>query len=158
MPVSLSTLQKFLMTMGMAMVPVVELRGAIPFGVSLGLTTVEAFIAGIIGNILPVPFILILLQKIFMLLRRIPKLRNFVHKLEDRAHIKGELVRKYSLLGLFIIVAIPIPGTGAWTGALIASVLRLKRWPAFAAIAGGVIAAGVIVFLATHGVVSAIQS
>jgi len=136
----------------MSMVPVVELRGAIPFGVAAGLPVWAAYAAAVLGNMVPVPFILLLLRRVFVLLRRIPRLGETVDRLERRAHLKGRMVRKYRLLGLVLLVAVPLPGTGAWTGALVADVLDIRARTAVPAIALGVLIAGALVSAASCGV------
>ena len=141
------------MTFLMSMVPVIELRGAIPAGVAAGLPVWMAAIIAVAGNILPVPFILLLLRKVFAWLRSFPKLGALIQRLEHRAHLKGRTVRKYRTLGLIVLVAIPLPGTGAWTGALVADVLDMRMKTALPAIFAGVCIAGVIVALVTAGVV-----
>lgn len=136
----------------MSMVPVVELRGAIPLGVAAGLHPLAAAAAAVLGNMVPVPFILLLLRQVFALLRRVPWLGEKVDWLEHRAHLKGRMVRKYRLLGLMLLVAVPLPGTGAWTGALVAVMLDIRFRNALPAIALGVLAAGAVVTAATCGV------
>ena len=152
-----TALGRLIFTGLVAMVPVIELRGAIPFGVALGLPPVQALAAGIVGNLIPVPFIIIFIRKIFNFLRgKSEKLNGLVTRLEDRAAKKGEVVQRYEWLGLFILVAIPLPGTGAWTGALVAALLDIRLRRAMPAIALGVCAAGLIVFLITYGVTALI--
>ncbi|MBQ4039928.1 MAG: small multi-drug export protein [Oscillospiraceae bacterium] len=134
------------------MVPVLELRGAIPIATAHGLNFWVAIVCAIIGNLIPVPFIIIFIRKIFELMRKwSPKLDKLVTKLEDRAHKKSDVVLKYAFWGLVILVAIPLPGTGAWTGALVAAMLNMRLRKAFPAIALGVIFAGVIVSVVTYG-------
>ena len=112
---------EFTLTVLVSMVPVVELRGGIPFGVAAGLPVWAAFLAAILGNLIPAPFIIVYIRRIFQWLRlRLPRLNSLVDKLEKKAHLKGQKVSKYKYLGLAIFVAIPLPGTGAWTGALAA--------------------------------------
>ena len=136
-----------------AMLPVLELRGAIPVGVSLGMAHLAAAAVAVIGNLVPVPFIIIFIRRIFAWLKKhIPALGGFVAKLEKRAEDKREFIQKWQLLGLFILVAIPLPGTGAWTGALIAAILDIRLKGAFPAITAGVIAAGIVVLGITYGV------
>ena len=144
---------KLLMTFVMAMVPVVELRGAIPLGVAAGLPPAVAAVTAMIGNMVPVPFILLLIRKIFRLLRKISWLGPKIDALEKRAHLKGRTVKKYRTLGLVLLVAIPLPGTGAWTGALVADVLDIRMKTALPAIAGGVVIAGCVITALTCGVV-----
>ena len=145
--------QKFLLTFVTAMVPVLELRGAIPVGVAAGLTPVEACAASVLGNMVPVPFILLLTRRIFDWLRRTELFGPKIRWLEQRAHRTGRLVRKYRLLGLVVLVAIPVPGTGAWTGALVAAVLDIRMRHAVPAIFLGVVIAGIIVTAVTLGFV-----
>lgn len=144
---------ELLLTFFTAMVPVLELRGAIPVGVAAGLTPAEACAASVLGNMVPVPFILLLIRRIFDWLRRTKFFGPKIQRLEQRAHLKGRLVRKYRLLGLVILVAIPLPGTGAWTGALVAAVLDIRMRHAVPAIFLGVLIAGVIVTAVTVGVI-----
>lgn len=142
----------FLMTLLVAMLPVVELRGAIPYGIVAGLDPWLTFVAAVIGNMIPIPFILLLIRRIFDWLRRVPNLKPKIEKLEKHAHLKGRVVHKYRTLGLLILVAIPLPGTGAWTGALVASVLDIRLKTAIPTIFGGVIIAGIATMLITYGV------
>ena len=148
-----SVLGKLAMTFLMAMVPVVELRGAIPLGVAAGLPPAVAAVTAMAGNLTPVPCILLLLRRVFALMRKSAWLGPKVDRLERRAHLKGRKVRKYRTLGLVLLVAIPLPGTGAWTGALVAAFLNIRLRHALPAIALGVLAAGTIVTLMTLGVV-----
>lgn len=130
-----------------SMVPVIELRGAIPYAYLSGLDLWLAIPVSILGNLVPVPFIIIFIKKIFAWLRKKSQwLNNLVTKLENRAYKKSETVQKHAFWGLFIFVAIPLPGTGAWTGALIAAMLDMRLKRAFPAIALGVLTAGIIVF------------
>ena len=143
---------KALMTFFISMVPVLELRGAIPFGTAYGLPLWAAILISIVGNLVPVPFIIIFIRKIFAWLRRKnQKLDHLVTRLEIRAEKQSDVVQKYAFWGLFVLVAIPLPGTGAWTGALVAAMLDMRLKRAFPAIALGVIAAGVIVAFVTYG-------
>ena len=146
-------LKKLLLTAGWAMIPVLELRGAIPIGVAQGLEPWTACTAAVVGNMLPIPFLILLTRRVFDWLRATPLLGPRIVQLEHRAHLKGRLVRKYRLLGLTLFVAIPLPGTGAWTGALVSALLGLRMKFALPAIAEGVAAAGVIVLLVCQGVV-----
>ena len=143
---------KCILTFLVAMVPVVELRGAIPIGMGMGLTLWQAFILSFIGNLVPVPFIILFVRKIFAWLRqKWPKLDSFVSKLENKALSKEDLVKKYEAWALFIFVAIPLPGTGAWTGALIAAMFNMRMKKAFPAIALGVLVAGIIISAVSYG-------
>ena len=140
------------MTFLISMVPVIELRGAIPIGVGAGLSPLVAIGVSIVGNLVPVPFIIIFIKKIFAWLRKVSqKLDGLVTRLEKRAEKKSETVQKYAFWGLFILVAIPLPGTGAWTGALVAAMLEMPLKKAFPAIVLGVLGAAVIVSFVTYG-------
>ena len=142
---------KFFLTMLFSMMPVVELRGGLPFGIALGLDLPHAFWAAVIGNLLPVPFIIAFAHRVFVLLRKhIPLLEGLIHKLELRAAEKGELVQKYEFWGLLILVAIPLPGTGAWTGSLAAAFLEMRLKKAMPAVILGVLTAGTIMLTLTH--------
>ena len=141
------------MTFLVGMTPVLELRGAIPLGVAAGLPPLTACAAAILGNVVPVPFIMLLVRRIFRWLRRTAFFGPKIDWLERRAHLKGRLVRKYRLLGLTLFVAIPLPGTGAWTGALVAAFLDIRLRHALPAITLGVLIAGSIVTLMTLGVI-----
>ncbi len=138
-----------LLTFLVAMVPVIELRGAIPYAIGVGLDPWLAFVLSVIGNLIPVPFILLFIRKIFGWMKRYEKLGKIVTKLENRASNKSESVKKYELVGLCILVAIPLPGTGAWTGALVAALMDLRIRRAFPTIVVGVLIAGIVVTLVT---------
>ena len=144
---------KLLLTFGTAMVPVIELRGAIPVGVAAGLPPAVACVTAILGNLVPVPFIMLLVRRIFDWLRDTRFFGPKIAWLERRAHLKGRLVRKYRLLGLVVLVGIPLPGTGAWTGALVASLLDIRLRTALPAILLGLLIAGGITTAVTLGVV-----
>lgn len=141
-----------------AMLPVVELRGAIPVGVGmLGRSALPSvYLAAVLGNMLPVPFIIVYIRRIFQWLRRRSRrLDGLVTRLEIKAHLKGRMVTRYKYLGLCILVAIPLPGTGAWTGALVATFLDMRLRSAVPAIFLGVVIAGILVSLVTGGVIAA---
>ena len=145
-------MKDILLTFLVAMVPVVELRGAIPFGVVRGLNLWTAIIASMLGNLIPVPFIILFIRKIFAWMRaHMPKLDGLVLRMEKKAEKNRAAVEKYAFCGLVILVAIPLPGTGAWTGALVAAMMEIRLKRAFPAIAIGVAIAGVIVSVITYG-------
>lgn len=135
-----------------SMVPVVELRGAIPVAAGLGINPAIAYFICVIGNMLPVPFILLLVRPVFEWLKRLPALRGWIRLLEERAYKRSVSMTKCSFWALAIFVGIPLPGTGAWTGALIAALLGMRFGYAMLAIFAGVIAAGALVTLITTGV------
>ena len=140
-------------TMMVSMAPIIELRGGVPFGTALGLAPGQALIAAIVGNMLPIPFIIVYIRRIFYWMRRkSPRLNGLVDKLERKAHLKGEKVSKYKYIGLWLFVAIPLPGTGAWTGALVAALMEMRLKRALPAIYAGVLIAGLLVTLALTGV------
>ena len=137
-----------------SMVPVVELRGAIPAGVALGLDPLLAMVISDIGNLIPVPFVILFVRKVFRWMRSIsPRLERLVIRLEQKGLSKADKVRKYEALGLFLFVAIPLPGTGAWTGSLIAALLDIRLQRALPMISLGVLTAGAIITLLTIGAV-----
>lgn len=140
---------KILVTFLISMVPIIELRGAIPVAVLLHeLHPLLAFAVSVIGNLLPVPFIIIFIRKIFLWIRKhLPKLNSFIDSLEEKGKSKKDKVLKYGFWGLFIFVAVPLPGTGAWTGALIAAMMDMRLKRAFPSILLGVLAAGIVVTL-----------
>ena len=114
------------------------------------------YLAAVLGNMLPVPFIIVYIRRIFQWLRRRSRrLDSLVTRLETKAHLKGRMVTRYKYLGLCILVAIPLPGTGAWTGALVAAFLDMRLRSAVPAIFLGVLIAGVLVSLVTGGVIAA---
>lgn len=152
-----TTWGNIVMTFVISMVPVIELRGAIPLGVLNGLDVGTAMLVSMIGNLVPVPFIIIFIRKIFKWMQtKSETLAKIVHKMEEKADRKKDQVLKYEFWGLLLLVAIPLPGTGAWTGALVAAMLDMKLTRAFPAIAVGVLTAGIIVTIATYGVASVI--
>ena len=120
-------------------------------GVALGLPYYLAFPAAVAGNIIPAPFIIVYIRRIFQWMRRrIPRLNGMVDRLERKAHLQGETVTRYQYLGLWLVVAIPLPGTGAWTGALAAAFLEMRLRKALPAVILGVLTAGCIMLLLTH--------
>lgn len=148
-------LKEILLTLGVSMFPVVELRGGIPFGLAQGLPLWVAIVVSIIGNMIPIPFIIVFIRKIFKFVsERIPWMRRLVEKLEKRAMGKADIVHKYELIGLCIFVAIPLPGTGAWTGALIAALLDMRLRRAMPAIFIGVLIAAFIISIVSYGIFS----
>lgn len=146
---------KYLATFIISMIPVIELRGAIPIGVSLGLSHAEAMGISIIGNMLPVPFIILFIRPIFRwMTRKSGKLARLAEKLEAKAEGKWDRIHRYQFFALTIFVAIPLPGTGAWSGALIAAVMNMRLRNALPSILLGVLIAGVLVSGITYGFTS----
>lgn len=144
---------KYIITGIIAMVPVVELRGAIPVGVfTFHLNYIESFLCSFIGNILPVYFIVKYIRPIFDFLGRWKIFKKIIDWTSERANKKiasSKTLQNFVALGLFIFVAIPLPGTGAWTGALIANFLEIKPKKAVPPIILGVLTAGIIVLALT---------
>ena len=152
-------LTKYLSVFFISMVPLIELRGAIPVGVAMGLPLWQVYVIAIIGNMLPIPFIIVYIRRIFhWMRRRSPRLNALVDKLEKKAHLKGQKVTKYKYIGLWLFVAIPLPGTGAWTGALIAALLDMPLRKSIPSIFLGVVTAGLIMTFVTGGVVAIFAS
>lgn len=133
-----------------SMIPVLELRGSLIAAVFFKMNFISSYIIAVLGNMLPIPFLLLFIDKIFSLLKK-TRLQKFVCKWEDKALSKSDQVQKYGRWGLFLFVAIPLPGTGAWTGALIASLLKIKPRKAIFPIFAGVSAAGLIISLISFG-------
>ena len=135
-----------------SMIPILELRGGLIVGSLLHVPMWEAIPVCIIGNIIPVPFILLLITKIFSLLRKTKLLRPIVDKLEKRAISKSDTIARYEFWGLMMFVGIPLPGTGAWTGSLIAALLGIKNKKAVPAILLGLVMATVIICVIFYGI------
>lgn len=134
-----------------SMIPILELRGALLVaGPLLGVPVGTAIPICIIGNIVPVPFILLLITPIFNWLKGTKTFKPMVDKLENKAMSKSDQIEKYEFWGLVLFVGIPLPGTGAWTGALIASLLGIKFKKAFPAIILGICMATVIMWFISY--------
>ena len=135
-----------MMTMLISMVPVLELRGAIPAGVAAGLSVKEALVVSIIGNLLPVPIIILFVRKVFDWMRKKSERLDFlVCRFEEKAKKQSVMIDKYEWFGLVLLVAVPLPGTGAWTGALVAAMLNMRLKRALPAVFIGVVIAGIVV-------------
>lgn len=148
---------KYLITFFLGMCPIIEIRGAIPVGVGLGLSYLEAFIAGFLGNIVPIFFIVKFIGPIFEFFRRWKIFRTIIDWASDRATKKieeSEKLQNYTAFGLFVFVAVPIPTTGAWVGSLIANFLHVPLKKAWLPLAAGVFVAGLIVLAATGSIVT----
>ena len=147
-----------LATFIVSMLPVVELRLAIPMGVSMGLPVWQAAAVSIVGNLIPTPLIIAVVRVVMYWVRnRSERMQKFVAWLERKGTgPKAARVRKYEFWGLLLFVAIPLPGTGAWTGALVAALLDIRMRRALPPIVAGVIVAAAVVSLATAGVIQLI--
>lgn len=140
----------------LSMLPVIELRGGLIAAALLNLDGLLSFIVCYIFNLLPIPFILLLINWIFKLFKKNKTLSKIVTKMEEKVDKKKGQIEKYGYWGLFLFVAIPLPGTGAWTGALIAAVLNMNRKKSFATIALGVLGAGIIMMILSYGLLKGI--
>lgn len=137
-----------------SMIPIIELRGSIPLGTALGLPFWLNFLLSVIGNLLPVPIILLCVKAVLSWMRRCRvKLFNRISEwLYKKAEKNRPKIEKYGFWGLFIFVAIPLPGTGAWTGSLVAALFDFKFGKAFLSVTLGVLTAGVLITLISYGV------
>ena len=148
---------KYFITFILGMCPIIEIRGAIPVGVGLGLTYFQSFLVGFIGNIIPIYFIVKYIGPIFDFLGRFKIFKKIIYWASNKAtkHIEeSERLQNFTAFGLFVFVAIPLPGTGAWVGSLIANFLHVPLKKAWLPLALGVLTAGFIVLAATGSVVT----
>lgn len=134
-----------------SMMPVLELRGGLIAAKIMEIDFLKAFIICYIGNMLPIPFILLFIRKIFNWLKKMPAVEKTIVKLEARSIRKADKIQKYRLWGLLLFVGIPLPGTGAWTGALIADLFDIRIKHSLPVIAAGVLIAGVIISALSYG-------
>lgn len=141
-----------LVTFIVSLFPILECRGGIIVGRLLGLPLASTIIASVIGNILPIPFILLFIKQIFKWLKPTKLMGPIVTKLEDKAMKKSSALEKGEFIGLLLFVGVPLPGTGAWTGALIASLLGIDIKKASVAILIGIAMATTIVSLIMYGI------
>lgn len=136
-----------------SMVPLLELRGGLLAASLLKISAAKAIPLCIVGNIIPIPFILLFIKQIFKVLKKTKLFHGLIVKLEDRAMRKSDQVKKYEFWGLALFVGIPLPGTGAWTGALIASLLEIDIKKSSVSILCGIVMATVIMYIVSYGVV-----
>ncbi|MDP9750077.1 MULTISPECIES: COG2426 family protein [Thermoanaerobacter] len=149
----LNFLPRELAVLFIAALPVIELRGAIPIGISLGLSPFYTTIISLIGSMIPVPFILFTIKPIFVRLKKTRLFKKLVDKLTDRSlKYNGEKIQKYGVWGLVLVVAIPLPGTGVWSGSLAAALLNMQFKQALLAIFIGNIIAAILVMILSYGV------
>ena len=147
-------LKKILWVLFISMLPVIELRGAIPVAAIADLDWRIAYILCVVGNMIPVPFILLFIRKMLEWMRTKPKLEKFAGWIENRAMKRSAFIRRFETIGLIIFVAVPIPGTGAWTGSIIAALLEMRMKDALPALFIGVLIAGVFVTGIAYGFIS----
>lgn len=134
-----------------SLLPILELRGGLLAASLLGLDPISSYIICVIGNILPIPLILWFLDKVFDFMKRFKTTKKIVDWLEKKANSKKEQIQKYGYFGLLLFVGIPLPGTGAWTGCLIATVLQMDKKKSFVYALLGVIMASIIMMLISFG-------
>ena len=135
-----------------SMIPILELRGGLLAASLLKVSAAKAIPICIIGNIIPIPFILLFIRQIFKLMKKTKIFRGLIERLEKRAMGKSDQIKRYEFLGLLLFVGVPLPGTGAWTGALVASLIDMDIKKAFKAILLGICLAAVIMTLISYGV------
>ena len=136
-----------------SMVPLIELRGGIIAGAGLGLPWSVNFIACVIGSMIPVPFILLFIRQILSWMKNVPKIQKVAIFVENKAEKNKDKVARYATWGLALFVGIPLPGTGAWTGALVAAMLEMRMKHALLSIFVGVLLAATIMSVASYGAV-----
>ncbi len=149
----LNFLSKEFTVMLTAALPVIELRGAIPIGISMGLSPIHATILSFIGSMIPVPILLFSIRPVFNYLKKTKVFRNMIDKITTRSLRKSDKIQKYGFWGLILFVAIPLPGTGVWSGTLAAALLDMRFKSAFPAILIGIIIAAIAVMTLSNGVV-----
>lgn len=149
---SMTEYKDYLYLFLISMLPLVELRGAMIYAAVAEIPFIPSLICCVVGNILPVPFLIKFAKTILIKLSKIKKIGVFFQKIIDRGNRKAEKVRKAELLGLFTFVAIPLPGTGAWTASLIATLMQLRVLKSTFAILLGVIACGIIIGILSFGI------
>ncbi len=149
---------KILTVFLLSMVPLLELRGAIIAGAAAGLPWYVSYIVSVIGNIIPVPFILLFVKKVFELMKKQGgKLEKAALWFENKGASKSDKVTKYATFGLFLFVAIPLPGTGAWMGSLIAALMNMRLKHSIISVFIGIMCAGLIMSLACYGFISGLE-
>ena len=147
-----SGMGKEIVVFSISMLPILELRGGLLAASILNLNFIPAYIISILGNCLPIPFVLLFLDKIFNWLKNFKTTKKIVVKLENKILSKKEKIEKYGYWGLLLFVGIPLPGTGAWTGAGLAVLLRLDRKKSSLVIFLGVILASIIMSIISYGI------
>ena len=141
-----------------SLLPILELRGGLLASSFLGLNPVSGYIVSIIGNVLPVPLILLFINKVLDMMEKsnINWMKKFAHWLDKKARKHQDKIEKYGYLGLILFVGIPLPGTGAWTGCLVSSVLNMNKKKSFFAILAGIIMASIIMMFISYGILGKI--
>lgn len=150
----LETLKIELIVILFSMLPLIELRGAIPLGISLGLKPIQSMIISTMGNIFVVFILLNILNPIMYRFEKTKVFNATLGRIKERSMKKSRVIKKYSILGLFIFVSLPLPTTGAWTGALISTILKLDVKKAFISMSLGLVVAGIITLTISYGLFS----
>ena len=140
-----------------SMVPLVELRGAVPLGAAIGMPATTLVPLAILGNMIPIPFLLFFGEKALDWVCTLRPFTKFATAYKNKLLAKTDQVTKYARIGLLLFVAIPVPGTGAWSGALIVTILKMPKVKALMYILGGVIIAGFIMLAASNGVLGVVS-
>lgn len=140
-----------------SLMPILELRGGLIAASLLNMNPVTSFIICFIGNLIPIPFILWFITPIFERLKKTKRLSKLVNKIENKANSKKEQIEKYQFWGLLLFVGIPLPGTGAWTGSLIASMVGMNKKKSLLAAILGVTLAGIIMMIFSFGLLKGIM-
>jgi len=143
----LTSLPPELAIMALAALPVIELRGAVPLGLALGLHPAWVYLLAVVGNMLPIPFVYHLLVPVRRHLSASPGMRRFVDRHLNQVLRRSTTVAKYGFWGLVVFVGVPLPGTGAWTGAIAASLLGMRFRPAMVALTTGTMLAGIVMLV-----------
>ena len=136
-----------------SMITILELRGGLLAASLLKISAAKALPICIVGNIIPIPFILLFIRQIFKWMKKTKLFRGLIIKMENRAMGKSDQIKRYEFLGLLLFVGIPLPGTGAWTGALIASLLEVDIKKSSIAILCGLFMASAIMYIVSYGIV-----
>lgn len=147
-------LKKEIIVLFFSMTPIFELRGAIPLGISIGLNPIHSGVISIIGNIIILSILLKILRPAMMYFEKTYLFKNTIGWVKRRAMKKSGMIKRYSLIGLFFFVAIPIPTTGAWTGAVIATILKLDYGKSLMSMSMGIVTAAMIILGVYYGVLN----
>lgn len=148
---SVKAIKQYLWILFISMLPIVELRGALPAAAHLDLHFLPSYLVAVVGNMLPVPFLILFSKKLLGWLSKQPLVGDFFTRYLTKANEKAKSIGKYELLGLCLFVGVPLPMTGAWTGAVIAAILQLRMRPAIISIGLGVMISGVIMGVLSYG-------
>lgn len=140
-----------------SMLPFIELRGAVPVGAALGVGYTANFLVAVIGNMLPIPFILLFLPRVLDFLGKFKLFEPLVSWLKRKTEKNSEKFNRGAFLGLCLFVALPVPGTGAWAGSFVASLFNMPKWRSLLSIFLGVLLCGVIMTLASYGVLGFLE-